>query len=977
MASAARLFTRHAFVDLETTGLDPSRDEVIEVGALFVENGEVVGRISRLCRPSAPLPLAIRRLTGIRDEELEGKPPFAELLPLLRDRLHGWTVVAHNAAFEQSFLSGLLADLRSPVLDSCELLHYLYPELESHSLESVVRWANLGHGCAHRALKDCEDTFGVLQYALERCIDEARTDDVADLLATLSPVRAGELPLNDAGAPSPLLDLLERLHCACKRTQADLKLTPSSAFLPERPERTRRHPPPEGGGPVTDAELVSLLGPGGALERTSPGFAARPSQLDMAFRVAKALNEGGQLAVEAATGTGKSLAYLAPAVLYAVKNRRPVAVAPHTRALQDQLVEKDLPKLHRALDGAFGYAVLKGQTNYLCRRRALEVTAVEPGMGHDERAPRAYLRAFLRRSPDGDLDRLSWWFREKYPALAALAEAARSEAATTLERKCPHYARCYYHSAVAHAKEADVLVINQSLALTWPQRYPRVDQMVLDEAHELEDVATDAYSCELTDEELSHLLERLGMDGRRGLARSLERLLPGRGGALVGELRRRVAELGGDAESLADALVALCAKEDGSFTDGASLERRITAEVRTTRPFLRVRDALCAMRRNADALVRLLKGPLVEACPELEKEHPSVDREVAGAVAQLEELSALLDELADRPSDERCHRASVVPAEQLGRRKWAGSSPAPEETSSRFHWTLSSQPIDVSSAFRERFAADKRALVLTSATLSVGPGRPWVLTRLGLDRPDFLRQDTPFDLRHQALVVLVTDAPDPRQAEFVDWASSRIVGLARFMGGRVLGLFDSARRLEEVGERVQRALEPLGIEVLRQWRGQSQKLAARQEQDFGSVLLGTKSFWQGVDIPGKGVGCVFIDKLPIEPAGRALVAAREERLAGTEGYRGFIEYRLPRALILLRQGVGRLIRSASDQGVVVIADPGSPSYRAQLVAALDGYRVVELPWKEARLLVHQSLKAMGLEAARGRASPVAAAAAAP
>jgi ATP-dependent DNA helicase DinG len=224
-----------------------------------------------------------------------------------------------------------------------------------------------------------------------------------------------------------------------------------------------------------------------------------------------------------------------------------------------------------------------------------------------------------------------------------------------------------------------------------------------------------------------------------------------------------------------------------------------------------------------------------------------------------------------------------------------------------------------------------------------------------------MRAPSPFRLREQALVVLVTDAPRAHEEPFVEWAAMRVSGLAQAMGGRLLGLFASTRRMERVGLAVQTRLEPLGIEVMRQTRGHGRSLVARQERDAGTVLLGTKSFWQGVDIPGRGVGCVFIDKLPLEPPSRPLVASREEALTrGGSDYLGFVQYRLPRALLLLRQGVGRLIRSHADRGVVVIADPGNPSYRSQLLDALAGYRVEALPWAEARLRIHAALREMGL-----------------
>ena len=909
---------------------------------------------------------------------LADRPPLSALLPELREALRGWTVVAHNAPFERAFLP----ELEAPMLDSCELLHYLHPELSSHSLEALLRWAGLEGRTRHRAMSDCESTFAVLVHALDGCIREARAEDVADLLSTLDPRPRAALRLAqaeagegsgeaDGGECAPLLQLLSGLWDACRRTQVPLTLAPAG-FLPGRPERQRQDgkssPPPVKDGeperpvePVRPEEVQALLGPGGALEREAPGFASRAAQLDMAQAVARTLSEGGLLAVEAGTGTGKSLAYLAPAALFAARNGRKVGVAPHTKTLQDQLIEKDLPRLHRATGGAFAYALLKGQTNYLCRRRTLEATFVEPGMGHAARAPRAYLRAYLRRSPDGDLDRLSHWFRERFPVTHALMPQLRSEASTTLGERCAHYHRCAYHSAVAQAKAADVLVVNQSLAFAWPQRYPKLEHLVLDEAHEVEDVATTALSSELSDPAFARLFERLhGRDGRRGLFAELRRALFGsRLGQARGVMSEVEGSLGGIARAvsgLGEAVTAFClpqaAAASGEDADESAYapEVRVTDIVRSSPAWLPVRDGLLELREALDSLHKLLTLRVPECLPELAVRQPALERELSGATTELLELATLAQELADVPAPGRCYAASAVPR--------------------RRGWSVIAQPVDVSGFVSRDFAAQKRALVLTSATLSTGPREPYVLRRLGLTgrnelaAPRLLSAPSPFDLQRQALVVLVTDAPRAHEEAFVDWAAVRVSGLAQVMGGRVLGLFASTRRLERVAREVQARLEPRGIEVLRQTRGHGRSLAARQERDAGTVLLGTKSFWQGVDIPGRGVGCVFIDKLPLEPAGRPLVTAREETLAGRGGaanpHWGFVGYRLPRALLQLRQGVGRLIRSHGDRGVVIIADPGHASYRPQLLAALAGYRVEVLPWAQARMRVHAELVEMGL-----------------
>lgn len=939
MTALARLLPKHAFLDIETTGLDPKRDEVIEVGVVFVEDGKVVKTLAQLLKPHSPLPLVIRRLTGLDDDALAQKPTLHDYAGTLQAALKGWTLVAHNASFEKSFLAEHVDAVKAVLLDTCELVHYLHPELKSHSLDALVRHSGHASGIAHRAQQDAQDTFQVLASVLMECVHKRRLSDVRDLLATLSPVES-QLSMNAQLDPHPILALLGRLREVLEGEPQELKLEPSHSFLPLRAERRRAQaadfelPVLRQATPVAPDEVSALLGPGGALEQTFRGFEARSEQVSLALAVARTLNSGGVLAAEAGTGTGKSLAYLAPAALYAARNGIRIAVAPHTRTLQDQIVDRELPRLHRATKGAFSYSVLKGQTNYLCRRRALEVTTVSEGMGWEERAPRAYLRAFLRKSADGDLDSLSFWFKDHFPALDELVVSARSEASTTLGAKCPHYTRCFYHSAVAQAQSADVLVVNQALALNWPARYGPLEHVIVDEAHEIEDAATSAWTVELSHANLTRLVQRL--TGVRGAARCLAAVgAPG----LAEDARVLSARLQEDARTLKEAIGILCHATPG----GAEACVRVNAQTRLSKDWLQVRDGLHGLEATLAAIVTLLADKVREVLPHLANEHPAAERELAGTKAVAVEARLACEELADRPHNNRCDAAVMH----------------------KGYWSLQLQPIDIGPLFQSKFLEDKRSVVLTSATLSTGPDNPWVLERLGLVKkgeggPPFFRSGTPYDLPSQALVILVTDAPDPSSDAFLDWSAARISGLAHFLGGRLLGLFASKHRLDEVAARATHQLEPLGIEVLKQAKGAARVLATQQEQDLGSVLLGTKTFWQGVDIPGPGVATVFIDKLPLEPQGRPIVEAREERL-GAEPW-GFLGYRLPRALLMLRQGVGRLIRSTQDRGVVVIADPGNQSYRAHLYAALEGYRVEALPWSQARIRIFHALKAMGYDA---------------
>lgn len=219
MRSGAALFDHHVFVDLETTGLDPAHDRVIELGALFVERGEVVRKVERLFSPGVPVPAEVTAITGLDDAALEGRGTFEAFLPELGPLLRGWTLVAHNAEFERGFFGGLFERLEAPVLDSCELVHFLHPELPSHSLDALVRWTQLGDAAVHRALRDCEDTHAVLCHVLDGVLTQGRTEDVGDLLACLA---GGGLSFSTQAAPSggALVSLLRELHALCRNAPA-------------------------------------------------------------------------------------------------------------------------------------------------------------------------------------------------------------------------------------------------------------------------------------------------------------------------------------------------------------------------------------------------------------------------------------------------------------------------------------------------------------------------------------------------------------------------------------------------------------------------------------------------------------------------------------------------------------------------------------------------------------------------------------
>ncbi|HYR55394.1 MAG TPA: exonuclease domain-containing protein [Myxococcaceae bacterium] len=925
MGTAAELFRHHAFVDLETTGLDPSIDRVIEVGALFVDEGKVVRRISKLFESPFPLPLSIRRLTGIDDADLAGQPAFEAFVPELRAALSGWTVVAHNASFEQSFLAELLEQIDAPVLDSCELLHYLYPELESYSLESMIRWTGIGDRATHRALKDCEDTFAMLCRAVDRCIQAGRADDVEEVLQCLAPGGPEALAQVPARSGLPMVELLSRLANDCRFPDRDPALGDSNRAF----DGCSKEQAPSSGPSLFRGEAHHGAG---VSERAQTEAAGPAPEAQMAQWLQAALASEGTSAVEPGRAASQKLAYLAPAAAFARKNACRVTIAVGSESRLARLLSTELPRVQRDTAEGLHYSFLAEQQQYLCRRRAADVSKTDARMSYEERAPRAYLKAFLRCSPTGELSKLSYWFKGRYPLLQRLAFAARSEPATTLAERCPLYAQCFYHSAVKRSKEADLLLLQQPVLAEWPPDYPTSRHLLIDEAHQLEGAMATALSRELSNAALARLSDRmLGVEGRGGLLAALGSQMRGivepwaaalRSGD--GALRVRVISL--DGERLGSALATLCPEENTPYRR----ELLLNAEIEASIDWAPVRAMLVELKMHLAELGDWLSA-LRDELPQLSRVNPGLERDVLGASCEVQALLKTTAEFAGPARDARILFASVE-ASSIG-------------------WRLRSEPLDVSDAFG-RLAKD-RSVVLSSTALSVGGDKPWLLERLGVARaPHWTSKES----STRPLVLLIADAPRPFDEEFLDWAASRICGIAAFLGGKVMGLFASQLRLVQIEERVRANLERSGIETVRIF--QSRRDGARPvDPTAGRVVLGSRSLWHRSHA-SHDVACVFIDKLPIDPISKPAIAAREALAArdGADARYGMMPYRLPRALVLLRHWLSTCTTSSDEKRVIVIAHPGAAQHRDALIDALEGYRPEVVPWSLARVKIYETLR---------------------
>ncbi len=705
---------------------------------------------------------------------------------------------------------------------------------------------------------------------------------------------------------------------------------------------------------IDPVETARALGPGGVVSRALGQFEDRPSQRDMAAYVADTFNEGGVSLLEAGTGVGKSFAYLVPAISWARANGERTVVSTNTINLQEQLVGKDLPLLARALeqDGEPPtYALLKGWRNYVCLARLELARSGQASLLEPERQSELdALASWAQGSTDGSLADLT-----DEPSEEVWDEiSAEADLCTRLD--CPHFDRCFVFAARRRAAEADIVVVNHHLLASdlavrraqenWQDAavLPPYRRLIVDEAQHLEDTAAEHLGAEVSARGAQRLLSRLERNGRG--------LIP----ALVGEL---ASEEGPLAAASADLLRQGLLPEVAQAKAGAEEVFRLLAECLAASgdKVLRLSDAFAA-----DPIwERGLEGALDNLVASLGRLRDGVE-----TVADRLELDGDLDRRAQRVQELRgvVRRLQAVldgmlltlrPQAGLPVVRWIERRGGRPLGRSPFPIALASVPLDLAPMLRETLFDRVETIVLTSATLAVGDDFAFLRDRLGLGG-DFGRLKyevvlpSPFDYAAQCLFGVPTDVPDPRGDEpgHDEALAQAIIELAHASDGGMFVLFTSHAALRRAAGRVRNALAHRWP-VLVQGEGQRDQLLRRFREAGSAILLGTDSFWEGVDVPGPALRVLLLAKLPFKAPNEPLTAARLERIA-EQGLDGFMHYLVPRAALKLKQGFGRLIRSRSDVGVVVLLDHRivSRRYGAVLQASLPPAQRVIAPWADVR-----------------------------
>jgi predicted DnaQ family exonuclease/DinG family helicase len=909
-------------VDVETTGLDPKRDEIIEFGAVRVTDGQITERFSELARPRSPIPLVIERITGIRNSDLEGKPPQELALSRFVDFIGDSAVVMHNADFDTAFLrakTGGMFDNRT--YDTLPLARIVLPTLQRHDLGTVARFLEIVPVESHRALADAE-TAALAWLALLRVVDELPDAALSEINWLLAHTRYALKPVfEDAererfgrrfkeGKPQEMKGvLLDFSHLYVKRPP----VLPED-FVPK---------------PLPVDEVVAMFGTKGVFSQSLPGYEERREQMEMVDHVCEAFNESLYLMIEAGTGTGKSMAYLVPAIMWSALNNDKVIISTNTKNLQEQLFKKDLPFLENSLKFKFKKALLKGRGNYLCVRKFLyTLDNKDRELDGDERIAMLPIVVWAGQTETGDIGENTGFFAFDTPVLRDKLHTIGDEC---MGKACKSYRNCFLWKARMEAMGADIVVVNHAVTFSDLASdngiLPPYRRIIFDEAHNIENVATDYLGAQVNRSRIARILARLFRPTRRGDGSGL---LPG----VMFQVAKAERKIGAQEAEWLKERVTIAIQQTSVVVDACDAMMLEVGKLFRKTAHGRDEDkvAFTAEGRKPtdwDGIIAAKERLITEISTQIKRCERIVETIKEWEAKEIEDIRALTRDIEAQMQFLREVIGDldfIIKASEENYVFWAERAVIRRREGAEVI-TLQSAPLNVSKMLKEMVYDKRGTVIMSSATMSVGGEFDFLRSRLGFDLLDKNRVrcmdvGSPFDFDKQVLVCVPAFLPEPTQNErgFNAQLVKMMIDLFRATRGRALGLFTSYDMLNNVHGPVRDALEPEGILVLCQGvSGSATSLMHTFQHDITSVLLGTASFWEGVDVVGESLSCLLIAKLPFQVFTDPVFKARYEQVEAS-GVDAFMNFSVPNAVIKLRQGFGRLIRSRRDVGVVVIAD---------------------------------------------------------
>lgn len=915
-------------VDIETTGLDAHHDAIIEIAAIAFAGNEIVEEFNTLVHPHMDIPDFISELTGITNEMVADAPSMFSVRASIKKFLGEHTLVGHNVDFDLGFLREERIALNNPRLDTLTLASILAPEAGRFNLESLVRHFNIPsapEGQTHRALDDAMQTVELF-LALQEIAQQIEPDVLEEI------VQAGAR----LGWPETAF------------FQEALATQSRSAFQQEYQRRRGRlarlyNPPKLKGRPLIPAEepepidrdiVADMLKPGGNFSQAFPAYEYRPQQVQMLEAVVEAFNHGAHNLIEAGTGTGKSVGYLLPSIFWAVENGRRVVISTNTINLQDQLLQKDIPNLQKLLPFSFEAAIRKGRSNYICTRLFQQMRHTGPSNG-DEMALYARILRWLPHSETGDMGELSLQTQGERLAWSRL----NAENACTAEHCATE--GCPLHYTKQKAEQSHILIVNHALLLSDVANnghiLPEFADLVVDEAHHLESAVTSGLSFSVDKRYLETILDEI-IKPRAGLVADLQAraqtAYPEEVTALINEFAQQMRQIAVSGKLDLDEFFDVLSYFASDHVRGGSQFAQQIRLVEATRHTPEWGEVERAWERLGYYLKQIGEGfqKLAKALGDVSENFDLEGVEdlmlaLASNGRSLNETRDNLQQIIHKPDDSMINWVEVY----------------------RDRYSIHSAPLHIGPLVEEHIFNAKETVILTSATMqTAGAGFAsdatfdYIKDRLFAHDVSELSVGSPFDYKNQTLLYLVNDIPEPNQPGYQRYLEDAIVEVATVLGGRTMVLFTSYSQLSQTQKGINGRLADQDIITLAQSKGASrqQLLDQFKRPSARAVLLGTRSFWEGVDVPGDALQALVLTKFPFDVPSDPVFAARAETFDNS-----FFAYSIPEAVLRFRQGFGRLNRRSTDEGVVLVLDKRilTKRYGAKFLEALPECTTIRQP----------------------------------
>jgi ATP-dependent DNA helicase DinG len=887
-------------LDLETTGLSIEEDAIIEIGAVRFLNGKIVSEFSQLINPGFAIPAETTYITGITQEDLRNAPTLKDIIPSLSEFIGDCPIIAHNAAFDIGFLRRFGMATHNQAIDTIELASILLPKTPSYALNNLASYFEIPQEQAHRALDDAKVASKLYWKLWERAIN---------LPSTLLIEIASQGQQINWGLTNFFL------------SAAQNSTNPNGAFrsFPVYRDVQDGLESKQQLDVLDLEEIEGFFANGGALAKDNPSFEQRDEQIHYARSVAESFNQGEHLLIEAGTGTGKSLGYLVPSIQWAIQNLQRVVVATNTINLQEQLIKKDIPKLHDLFEQPFLATIMKGKNNYLCPHRLGIVRRRNPN-NEDEVRTLAKILVWLQENSSGDKSEIS--LRGPEHAIWARMSA---EDDGCIDQKCENMmaGTCPFYKARRSAQNAHIIVANHALlisdAVSENRVLPEYRHVIVDEAHQLEEALTSNLTSRI---EQTSILRRLAELG--GLTSGLlGDILKSVQGNITDKKYMRLEAF---IQNIGDAVRELSVLVRGFFNQvnqwiqevnpqHAPNTTHITHVQREHATFAKLETYGKAVCEYLDVLTNALSDLNTFLLPISEAKIPNFDDYITSARSLGQYFAETLELVSQFVLDPLSNQIY-----------WVETYQNPEYTN------LFLAPLHVGTMMKQYLWDVKDTVVLTSATLDINGNFDFVQDRLSANNVKTIQIGSPFNYKTSTLLYIPTDIPEPNRPGYQQAVERGIIELATALDGRMLVLFTSYAQLRETVTNVAPRLALGNITVYDQnIGGNREAMVDNFRSTKKAVIFGTKSFWQGVDIAGDDLLGLIIVKLPFPVPNEPIFASRSETYQNP-----FNDFAVPEAILRFKQGFGRLIRSKTDKGIVSIFDSRiiSKKYGLQFLESL-------------------------------------------